>query len=107
MCNDYRLCNDGVWQTLMACRLGSTVPPPAGLTTLVWSGAQPPWWFTDAESTVKWHMPSEEEAEEEGEGREIHGHSINFNSFEVGCHMRRHCDIGKKRPCKDLDHFPA
>eukprot|EP00913_Durusdinium_trenchii_P002054 g1897.t1 len=61
VCNDYRLCNDGVWQTLMACRLGSTVPPPAGLTTLVWSGAQPPWWFTDAESTVKWHMPSEEE----------------------------------------------
>ena len=63
VCNDYRLCNDEVWQQLMACRLGSSVPSESGLTTLVWSGAQPPWWLADAESKVQWHMPSEEEVE--------------------------------------------
>ena len=59
--NDYRLCNDSVWQSLMGCRLGSAAPSEAGLSTLVWSGAQPPWWLTDDTSAVKWHMPSEEE----------------------------------------------
>eukprot|EP00435_Cladocopium_sp_Y103_P073232 s33_g42.t2 len=61
VCNDYRLCNDSVWQSLMSCRLGSAAPNKAGLSTLVWSGAQPPWWLTDDTSAVKWHMPSEEE----------------------------------------------
>lgn len=60
--NDYRLCNDQVWQSLMGCRLGSATPPKPGLTTLVWSGAQPPWWFEDPDSAVQWHMPSDEEA---------------------------------------------
>ena len=60
--NDYRLCNDQVWQNLMGCRLGTATPPKPGLTTLVWSGAQPPWWFADPDSAVQWHMPSDEEA---------------------------------------------
>jgi hypothetical protein len=66
--NDYRLCNDSVWQSLMGCRLGSAAPSEAGLSTLVWSGAQPPWWLTDDTSAVKWHMPSEEEVRGSGRG---------------------------------------
>ena len=76
VCNDYRLCNDHAWQKLMGCRLGSQVPPESSLMALVWSGAQPPWWFADAHSAVQWHMPSEEEV----------GTDLYFKIFEGQLH---------------------
>ena len=61
VCNDYRLCNEGAWKDLMDTRLGSQVPPAPALTSLVWSGAQPPWWYSESQSAVKWHVPTEAE----------------------------------------------
>ncbi|CAJ1370251.1 unnamed protein product [Effrenium voratum] len=58
--NDYRLCGGTMWQTLMSSRLGSAVPPEAA-RTLLWSGAPPPWWITDATPSADWHVPSEDE----------------------------------------------
>ena len=62
---DYRLCDDSVWQGLMGCRRGSTVPGGAGLSSLLWSGVKGPWWLaggaSGASASVSWHVPSEEE----------------------------------------------